>query len=97
MRKQEEINVEIAELTRIKPRVRRRSAFGEDHHEAIDMQLDVLRGKWSEDKIYKEAGDDTDDEFMQNILDAGLEARRWLDGQKGEDAPSVGWQELIIK
>ena len=40
---EEQISAEIAALVALKPKVRQRTAFGDDNHAAIDAQLAVLR------------------------------------------------------
>ena len=42
MRVKKQIDKEIAALKKMKPNVRRSSAFGDNHHAAIDAQIDVL-------------------------------------------------------
>lgn len=90
----EQVAEQIAKLKEIKPTVRRRSAFGDDHHEAIDGQVRVLEKRMTEDQIcnYFEPDGDTG----RNVLDAALEARRYLDGEE-MDSPDLvtSWQELV--
>lgn len=66
----------------------------ESDHAAIDAQLDVLEKRMSEDDIWSEWQDPEDPEEMPNTLDAALQARRWLDGDNADGAPSKGWKEL---
>ena len=88
----EEISAEIAGLQEIKPRVRRCSFFGDDHHAAIDAQIQVLEGRMDETEIHDEQ------EKMgwpQSVLDAALDARSWLDGEYVDAAsPVESWKEL---
>lgn len=93
MKTKEQIAAEIAKLTEMKPSVRRGSAFGDDHHAAIDAQIDVLTDWMDEDAIYDAWGDEDADEFAQNVLDAALEAYNWMYSTNTE-APSEAWAEL---
>jgi hypothetical protein len=91
----EERTAEVAALKEIKPKIRHRSAFCDDHHEAIDAQVDVIHDRMSEDDIYAAWGDEDIDEFAQNVLDAALEAHEWMMGRSSTaPAPHTGWLEL---
>lgn len=97
-----EITAEISRLEEIRPVVRPYSMFGDDHKEAIDAQIEVLKDDISEDDIYERShnGDEDDetneDKWPENVKDSALEARRWLDGDEKEP-PSKGWEPLIKK
>ena len=92
MRSGEEINAEIKALEAIKPSVLRSSAFGDDHHAAIDAQLRVLREKMSDDRISNFFGDD--DSHYE--YDSAMDARRWLDGEyEGGASLAESWKELV--
>lgn len=82
------IKSEIAALQKIKPTVLHFSRFGDDHHAAIDAQIEVLRNRTS---IY-----DVDDSLPDNARSAACDAANWLAGDF-EDAPSLAasWQELV--
>lgn len=104
MRTDKEIKTELAKLRAIKKYVPRRTAFGDDNHESIDFQIEVLEKKLSEDDVYnrchREDEDDgrkEDDSLLSsNTLDAALSARRWLDAD-GEESPSTGWADFAPK
>jgi hypothetical protein len=87
---QQQINAEIAALKEVKPRVRQFSAFGDDHHRAIDAQITVLEDGMDEVGVCDGA---EDAEESDNVLEAGLDAVRWRDGES-EQAPSAEWEEL---
>ena len=82
-------------LEKMKPKILRRSLFGENHHAAIDAhatidaQIYVLSREPAEDDIWNRYGDNT-----VGIGSAALDARQWLDGETDEK-PSDGWRELI--
>lgn len=91
MRTNKQVNDEMSRLLLMKPKVRNRSAFGDDHHMAIDAQLIVLRDQMSEDDIYNTwIGNDE-----MYLLENALEARKWLDGEG--DKPSKDWKDLVLK
>lgn len=87
MKTDQEIETEIAALKAIKPRVRKTSVFGDNHHDAIDAQIEVLTRRMSCDKIYN-----TFDRRTENILEQALNARRWLNGE--EESLAKEWEEL---
>lgn len=96
---QQQIETEIATLKAIKPKVRKHTAFGDNNHDAIDAQIEVLEGRMTEAKVFdrfESSGSDDcdyDENRGERALDMALEAFRWMDGEN-EEAPSVGWKEL---
>jgi hypothetical protein len=90
-----EIKEEIKGLVALKPTVRRTSMFGDNHHDAIDAQVEVLIHNLSEDDIYRRSDDG---DWKDNVKDAALEARAWLDGEP-MDSPNLvdSWKELVVK
>lgn len=108
MRDAKTIEAEIAKLKEIKPKVRKMSGFGDNHHDAIDGQLEVLEKRLPERKVWdlhegtkKDEDDplsnDAEDDlwFPENVRDAGLEAAHWLYEENEQGAPSEGWASLI--
>lgn len=94
----EQVAAEIAALRDMMPRIRRMTGFGEDNHEAIEAQINVLEKRLDENDIYdryQATNDDgePDEEGNRHSLDNALDARRWLDGEKDE-APSIDWMPL---
>ena len=95
----DQITEEILALINVKQLVKPRTAFGDDNHAAIDAQREVLAERLSMDAIYDRFGSDEEDEdafddiFDQHALDAALEARAWMSGEREVDAgrPSKGW------
>ncbi len=84
MKTARQIKKEIDTLLDMKPTVLRASFFGNNHHDAIDAQIEVLEDvTMDDDVIYNNADDDT---WAQNVVDAALEARAW---------PSESWKELV--
>ena len=92
-----EIAAEIAKLTAMKPTVRATSMFGDNHHDAIDAQVEVLTKQMSETAIYDRFGDPLDDDpdQPQNVVEAAIEARLWLVGEGDGAPPSAEWQQLV--
>jgi len=94
------IKEEIEKLETMKPTVRVRSVFGDNHHEAIDAQIEVLTENMSEEEViqkFPSIEEDEEDGFKQNIIDAAMEAALWLSGETEAGSPSDGWKELVIK
>lgn len=87
IRSEEERHAEILKLEKILPDVVRLSAFGDDHHAAIKVQIEVVRHDISSDGI---AGGYP----KGNLLDAADEARAWLDGI-GSDDLADEWLDLV--
>lgn len=88
MRTQPEISAEIANLVQMKPKVRRTSIFGDNHHKAIDAQILVLTQRMDESETYNM-------EWPNNVEDAAREAAQWLEGEIDE-APSEDWKGLLV-
>lgn len=94
MQSLKQVLAEIKKLKKMKPKVRQYSSFGDDHHEAIDAQVDVLERRLEENDIWDRWQDAMDPEEMPHALDSALAARRWLDGDNVDGAPSKDWKEL---
>lgn len=90
MRTNEEIQAEIDKLTTMKPNVRHYSAFNDDHHAAIDVQITVLEKRMDMGEVSDRYGDEE-----MNIWDAAQEAAEWMNGE-GEIIPSEEWQSLVL-
>jgi hypothetical protein len=90
---QEEIQAEIDKLKEMKPTVRRTSAFGDNHHDAIDAQIEVLEERMPEGQVYDRYSAPG---MPENVLDGALDAARWLAGELTDyKTLSEGWQELV--
>lgn len=79
-------------LSEMKPRVLGTSRMGDNHHDAIDAQIQVIEDNLSDDEIYNT---NETEEWRENVLQAALDARRWLDGEY-EEYPDIAasWKEL---
>lgn len=78
-----EIEAEIKALRECKSYAPKMTAFGDDNHATIDLQIEEL----------EEGIDDTSPEwedYSQSEQSAILEARDWKEGQLAE-SPSSGW------
>lgn len=80
---------EIRLLLEIKPSVLKMSSFGDDHHAAIDAQVDVLSNDLDADEIYSTYEDD------HNAIDNALEARDWMDGTSDCESLVGEWKSLV--
>ena len=90
----DEVIAEAQKLADMKPSVRQRSNFGDDHHDAIEAQIRVLREGMTEDDIYTKFGDESRDDFAQNVLDEALYAHWWVTGAEEMPASTV-WKDLV--
>jgi hypothetical protein len=60
----------------------------------------VLVHRLSDDDIYERYGTDGEDqeENPQNVFDAALDARRWIDGDYDDAADLVtSWKDLVVE
>ncbi len=80
-----EIETEINALEDAKTYAPRRSMFGENNHDKINLQIEYLRGDI----------DTTDDDAMEELSDSDRDAisevEQWAEGDLDE-APSAGWE-----
>lgn len=90
----DQIAAEIAALKAVKPTVRKFNSFGDSNHEAIDAQIAVLTDGMNVDQIYDAWGDESAEEFSQDLLDSALSARDWVISGDALSAPSPSetWQ-----
>lgn len=93
MKTKDQINAEVAALVAIKPKVPKRTAFGDDNLAAIDAQLAALRERMSSDEVCDAYGDEESDEFDQYTLDAAITAYGWMTGMlaANEESPAASW------
>lgn len=100
------IKAQIAALRELKPKVRHSSGFGNDHHAAIDAQIEVLEDNLSQteinDRTAFEDDDDYDDaeelgKWKMNVNEGATAAREWLDGELEDAEDIVGtWEDLLL-
>src|SRR5688572_409162 len=82
-RTQKQIAAEIKALEACKSYIPRTTAFGDNNHRNVDLQIEELRY----------GIDDTDDEwseFSDGEQSSIMEARYWKEGDE-EQSPSSGW------
>ena len=93
MRTEEQVQQEIEALKEVKDKIPKRSAFGDNNHRAIEVQITVLERRMTSSRVYQ-VYDPDDDYIFTNALDAvdWLEERGgWLESTSlAED-----WRELI--
>jgi hypothetical protein len=94
-RTKKEIADEIKALKELKPRVPRRTFFGEDNWLKIDAQLDTLEEVRDEEEVYDhyEENEDASSDDEHVVRDSALDAARWLAGDN-DDKPSDGWRSI---
>lgn len=83
---EKEIAAEVKALREMKPRVRKFTAFGDNNHDAIDVQIHVLEHEMDEDEVYGH-GWSTDQE--SNAMDAVA----WRNGD-AEESLVDSWKSL---
>jgi hypothetical protein len=93
---EEMINQEINRLIEIAPKVRQFSLFGDDNRAAIEAEIVVLQKRMNEDQIYRKWEDENNYEHNRYLIDTALGAAWWLDGDPDYEAPSKGWEGLIV-
>ncbi len=94
-----QVVAEIAALRKIKPKVRIRSMFGDNHHHAIEAQIYVLENKLPEAKVISRYEPDEsieEGEQERNVFEAAMDAVAWRDGER-EDGLVDEWKELVVK
>jgi hypothetical protein len=88
---QQQVDEEIIKLKQLKPKVRQMTAFGDDNHAAIDIQIEVLNGSLDEDDIYQQHDDE---DITEHEKDNALEAISWLEGEGESASLAAEWAEL---
>lgn len=100
-----QILAEADKLEIMKPTVRKESLFHDDHHRAIDAQVEVLRdfangeGAVDEDEVRANFEDNGD---QDGVVEAAIQAFLWADGSEDFESeygatPSANWQSLVRK
>lgn len=96
-----QIRKEIAKLREIKPDIRETSAFGDNHHDSIDAQIEVLEDILgaSEFTLDESALCDYAEEqgWADNVRDGAIGAHQWATGNSEDGKPSDNWKPLVIK
>lgn len=93
MKSQKDIQDEIGKLKALKPRIPRRTFFGDDNHTVIDAEIVTLERLYTREEVYDEFS--ADDEEEPRELDAALGTANWIMEEDGSEAPSVGWEGLV--
>jgi hypothetical protein len=89
------VQKEIAELKRLAPIIRQRTAFGDSNRAKIDAEIRVLEKNMTQDQI--EEHWDGDSESERALFWSAFEAREWLDGDSEEETLSESWLPLVVK
>jgi hypothetical protein len=89
----EQIIAEVKLLKQARPKLRRFSAFGDDHYAEIDAQIEVLESAvgglpMDEDDVY-------DQNWYENVQSCALEAALWLVGESEDASLLDGWKGLV--
>ncbi len=86
-----EQQAEVEALKKMKPKVRHRTASGDDNRAAIEAQIEVIEKRMTDDQIYDKLDEE---EWNETLVDSANDARNWLTGDEPEP-PSKGWAELV--
>lgn len=93
MRDNLELKLEVEKLRRMQPSVRKMSAFGDNHHDAIEMQIAVLLDDTLDIDGVNGGRDDGD--IPDNVADAAISAMDWRD-EETQELPSEEWKSLLV-
>lgn len=88
-RTKKQIQAEIKALEVCKTYIPRTTAFGDNNHRNLDLQIEELQ--YGIDDTAEEWNDYSDSE-----QEAIMDARRWKEGDEDE-SPSSGWEEYKPK
>lgn len=94
MRDNSELKVEAEKLRKMQPNVRRQSTFGDNHHDAIDMQIEVLLDETLDIEGVNGGRDDGD--ILDNVADAAIAAIEWREEERDAAPPSEDWKSLLV-
>lgn len=89
-RTQKEIDAEIKALEDCKKYAPKFTAFGDNNHRNIDLQIEYLRGE------IDTTADDEWNQFSESEQSAIFEAQYWKEGDS-EESPSSGWDNFKSK
>ena len=92
MKTKDEIKSEIAKLREIKPKVIRKSRFGDDNWKALEAQIRVLEEGLNEEQIWSVWPDDKEDGYAR---DSALEAMEWMNGESEIDSLLEDWKLIL--
>ena len=91
MKSEKEIDAEIGKLEEMKPKVRHYTAFGDDNWAAVEVQIEALEKRMTDDACFDRWPNDASVEERN----AAREASEWLYDETGEvEAPSTEWEPL---
>lgn len=82
----------LAELATLREQLPR---LPKHQHETVNAEITVLAEGLDLDDVYAIFGDESADEFNQELLDAAISAQMWMTGESRDPAPSAGWEELL--
>jgi len=100
-----EIAAQVKWLKNNREKVMASSIFGDNHQDAIDASIEVLKLDLSENEIEDRSHHEDEDESMQgdeslwaeNVRSAAIETRNWLDGYESAMSPKDNFKDLVRK
>ena len=89
-----QVHEQIVKLREIRTKVQPMSLFRENHHAAIDAQVEVLKERLTASDVFDRADERN---WPNNARDAALEAADWLAGETSSEYadPATSWQDLV--
>lgn len=100
-----EVEAEVKALVAVKAKVPRRTMFGDNNHDAINAQIEVLEEDLNDEEIANRflptspdgEPDETDIDEGRSIEveSAAREALNWREDEKGAEQPSASWETLV--
>ena len=78
MRTQEQIDEQIKGIESMKEWLPEYSAFGDNNWEAMDLQIEILKGNTTSDDI------DTDEDEDSTLYNSALDAEEWLNNDNAD-------------
>jgi hypothetical protein len=86
----EQVLAEIEKLEALLPKLPKKNYFGEDVHEQVEAQIQVLCEDLDDDDIYAEWEDEDDYDYNRSKIDSAIAAREWATGST-DISPSDDW------
>lgn len=95
LRTNKELNDEIAALSALKTTIPKMTMFGNNNHEKLDAQIEVLEQRMTEKQVeqrfYQDESDDLYQDGDNDLWSNAGDAHRWMIGEEDE-SPSSGWK-----
>ncbi len=84
-RTQEEINLQIEGLLKMKETLPEFSFFGDKNWENIDIQIEILKGDVKSDSLWEDESAEEFEEGDNDLYYSAIDAEQWLNNEREED------------